>query len=459
MSALSFPPEFPELPSGYSDWDADGAFYLPPLENLPFETWPAHFPPYTDFPGDSNYVSMYDSKVPVIRDRNRLPFRITLEDMNHWEGSGDEVYGKCKYSPNTGRSREGISIYWSPHEEGLTERDIANRLVPRDYSDCGIANHLAVEKNLTKMRIGDVEVYRHRSKWWVEAGCSCGRYDEQGSATVYFIPGQKRDFHITCVTETYAFDGNPWQGYSVEELDTLPRVLIEHRPDRISDLERAVETSFVPKEPDYASPNEPTFLGPALPRDYTPWQPRFTLCREDRKLAYLPGYEGFCLGQPADSELLFTLKFDNMQPGLIVADSFCGMVSFFPVDDSIYHGVEVYWRPANFSLHPDTVKAELASLIAPAETYISLDTKGVEELTINLNRAFRLRAFRYDADEDSGTVTIYAVTAYLIHSERYNFVVVCSAPIYRSDSSGLEKTFPEHISVLERGVEETFRPR
>jgi hypothetical protein len=68
-----------------------------------------------------------------------------------------------------------------------------------------------------------------------------------GGFAYYFIPTEKFDFHIICRTLIYLYDGNPWEGYPEEMLDTLPRVVIKTYPDQISELEKAVEETFRPK--------------------------------------------------------------------------------------------------------------------------------------------------------------------------------------------------------------------
>lgn len=253
LALLAWRPEgFDNLPPNYTAWDADSTFYHPPLEGLPCEVWEGHFPPF-NYPADSGFTSMYTLKVPIISDLTDLPFTATLGELESWQACGDRLYGMVQFAADTNPdwsvSGQWITVYWAPHEEGVSEnRDIANRLYPRDdVFDYRYQCHLAVQKSFEKINVGDIPACRHKGRWWFQGGCACGAYDFGGSFSTYIVPTPGLDFHITCATVTFEWDTNPWVGYEEDEIDTLPKEIRNSWPDDIRQLERAVEQTFRPK--------------------------------------------------------------------------------------------------------------------------------------------------------------------------------------------------------------------
>jgi hypothetical protein len=314
------PEEFDDLPPNYTAWDADSAFYHPPLRDQLRKMWKDHFPPfiYSSYPG---FTRVYESKVPIISDTTGLPFTATLGDLKYWEAYGDRFYGRIQFAADTNFQRSNvrrwITVYWRPHDEGVSEEhDIANRLYPRGrvfaYPD---QLHLAVNKSFKKINPGGIPAYRHKGKWWVSAGCACGAYHFGGSFTTYLVPTPGLDFHITCVNMTFEWDANPWQGYSEEELDTLPDDIRNSWPDNICNLEQAIEQSFMPrKEALLPVIDTHTFLGPPLPAGYSDYRKRFTLCNEERKLAYMPVMTGN-VSTPKERPLPFYFEGIELETG------------------------------------------------------------------------------------------------------------------------------------------------
>ena len=454
------PPQLPALPLCYTRWDKDSVFYHMPLKNVPRETWPSHFPPCEYVYGleDSNYLCKNGAKIPVIPEEGYAPFKIELEGLSFTEGCGDGSFGCFKYNDTASENKlSRVTVYWSPHEEGLTEEDIANRLYPRNPTTLfwGDEEHFAAAKRFKEISLNGMRAYRHRGRWLSINGCACGAIEDAGSFTVYLITTEKFDYHITCSAKTYGYDSNPWVGYPKEERDTLPRVLIYHYPNCIRELEQTVEETFESKEP---SPFIPSAVGPPLPDGYTQWQPRKVFCHDGSELAYKSDSTG-CWFHSGEINLPFTLESGEMKYGLTWTDSICGWVGIYSgILDTSYlytvYEIEVYWRPrGNLLLDADTVRSELLSLFADTNQYICLESKGVEELTIKGNGAFRLRGYRFFAGFRNAKIE--AVTAYLIHTERHDFVVICSSLVF--DETRPEIHFREYLPLLEQVVERTFR--
>jgi len=424
LLTIWYPPEFPELPQWYSEWKEFANVLSCPLD--PF------------FRNDC-----FNGK-DIERDSSLVPYFMS---SNKTCGYSNDATGVVKHYSSTSDNiwvdvpNDYTLIFWHPHPE-------TDSLDPRPlYSYDGYISYDTM--GFEKITIDNREAWRIRGKWW---WVTCDGYVHvSGSFTNYFIPTEKLDYRITCLSRFYL---NSQMGPDPSG--------IEHYPDRIAELEQAVEQTFKPKE-EILQPIADThiFLGPPLPAGYSNWRKRLTLCNEERKLSYF-AYMG-TVSTTEIQPLPFFFEGLVTQPGLICGDSLRGSVILPLESDSIPQVMHVYLRPAGeLSLDVANVKSELISLSARPEDFISLDRAGVEELSINGNRAFRLRTWQYGPADKELSATTSSVTAYLIHSQKSDYIVICSNCLYKSaglTKNGQERFYPDRIAELEQAVEKTFRPK
>jgi len=164
----------------------------------------------------------------------------------------DTVEGWVRYSAKptyaTGEwnMSDGIvHVYWRPHRK----EDITRDLVTGDMHkalNAAIDGTFAFDKEgITLVRRPNILAFRLRAWWWWS--CCDSWEHEVGAITVYFIPGEKHDFLISCETSFYSF-GPPDEGH--EEYfpgDTAWEHFYPKQKDRIAELEQAVEETFRPK--------------------------------------------------------------------------------------------------------------------------------------------------------------------------------------------------------------------
>ena len=412
------PPEFPELPSTYTQWVEHTSYSY--IRNNSY---------YDEY----NYIRIIDSTI--------VPYALDISILKKRIPCGDSLLGEVEYYDSTHTTNQELYLSWFPHED----LDTISRKPLYQYDGYISYDTMGFEK----ITIDNREAWRIRGAWWrtyIDGGVH-----ERGFFTNYYIQTKRLDYRITCISMTYIYDdyGPDCAG-------------LVHYPNRITELEQAVEQTFKPKE-EILQPIADThiFLGPPLPAGYSNWRKRLTLCNEERKLSYF-AYMG-TVSTTEIQPLPFFFEGLVTQPGLICGDSLRGSVILPLESDSIPQVMHVYLRPAGeLSLDVANVKSELISLSARPEDFISLDRAGVEELSINGNRAFRLRTWQYGPADKELSATTSSVTAYLIHSQKSDYIVICSNCLYKSaglTKNGQERFYPDRIAELEQAVEQTFRPK
>jgi len=214
------PPDYPELPSNYGEWQEYNYF----------------------IDSDSSPFYMYKRwhELQSVTDSSQLPYLIDLKGLIIIEGEGDSLFGEVEYYPDStgwekNKDRRHVYIRWYPHQEvNLDSQSILSNLMPFSRWDAeynAIAMNLKGFQNVT-MSVG--KGLRLRGWWW-DTQCDYATH-WIGSFATYFIPTETFDFRITCLSTIYA--------YSSEE----PAFGPETYPDRIRELERAVEKTFRVKE-------------------------------------------------------------------------------------------------------------------------------------------------------------------------------------------------------------------
>jgi len=203
LLSIWYPPEFPKLPQGYSEWKE--------YKSYPFIRKNPHFDEY---------------KYSVILDPSVIPYHINYEPLNKTYPCGDSLLGEVQYVDTIRTTKLELYIAWFPHEE----LDTINRSLLYDYGGYISYDTIGFEKIV----IDEKDAWRIRGKWW-QVTCD-GGVQISGSFTNYFIPTEKLDYRITCLSRFYLYD--------ILGPDPLG---FEHYPDRIAELERAVEQTFRPK--------------------------------------------------------------------------------------------------------------------------------------------------------------------------------------------------------------------
>lgn len=222
------PPNFPELPSNYIEW---------------YE--------YTSYSGVENFPHFheYDCELQTVLDTFQPPYKVNLPGLDHFYGRVDSLFGQLHYSAVSGycsQFAEGkgmVFIRWYPHEEvGVIN------MLPFYKDGTGYFNYIAHEKTgMKKINVGGRKTLRLRGCWW-ETQCD-DLYQAVGSFTTYFIPTKTFDFRITCLTQFYERDPHYWpEGVGYDDAVPEDWTYEKTYPNRITELEQAVEGTFRVKE-------------------------------------------------------------------------------------------------------------------------------------------------------------------------------------------------------------------
>jgi hypothetical protein len=213
-------PDFPKLPEGFTPWEKYN-LCLFSMDNFVSESYKAEH---------------YFWRKPI-EELSLLPYTINTDNLDSSFGyyTRDSLIGQIKYiNPDSIAEHEDpkdsdinvpwcphnriIHVLWVPHRE-ITEPDSR----PQEHFSGYVSYHT---KGWEIIPIGDVKAMRIRGLWW-NVECD-GTEHILGSFTNYFIPAEKFDFYVTCWTHTFSCG--------------------ETYPDRISELEQAVEQTFRVKE-------------------------------------------------------------------------------------------------------------------------------------------------------------------------------------------------------------------
>jgi len=209
------PPDYPDLPPGYHEWQEYS---------------------YSVF-SDSSFFYQYKKThtLSKITDSFPIPFSIDVGSLIFANAKCDSVVGQIMfYSDPTNwretKDRRQVSIQWYPHQERkLDSLTIMSYLMP--LSKWRSYNAISLDSmGFQKIPLTTEEGYRIRGFWW-DTQCDYSIH-LIGSFVTYFISTEKLDFRITCSNTTYT--------YSPEGEDFGP----EHYPNRITELEQAVEQTF-----------------------------------------------------------------------------------------------------------------------------------------------------------------------------------------------------------------------
>ncbi|MEA3312638.1 MAG: hypothetical protein U9Q76_10520 [candidate division WOR-3 bacterium] len=231
---LNTPPNFPQLPPGY-EWKEYGS------HTIPDEYYDAYRPDYN---------------LPVLKDSSSLPYTFELGDLKFDLGKGDSLYGGVRYTANPTRdlysldySKGILWVDWGVHkEQDLTPNTLLNYYLVRARRFL-IMYFLALPRTpVEQISIGNQPAYRIRSYWWHHQCDGAGQ--RVGSLTFYFIPTERWDIQISCVTSIYTFTAGPPPGLDPEVADSLRAIWKPEKnyPNNIAELERAVEQTFRVKE-------------------------------------------------------------------------------------------------------------------------------------------------------------------------------------------------------------------
>ncbi|TKJ43015.1 hypothetical protein CEE36_05895 [candidate division TA06 bacterium B3_TA06] len=194
---------------------------------------------------NSPHFHEYDCELQDVVDTFQPPYTTKLIGLNHFWGEVDSLFGELNYCADTSCTslsvgdKGAVFIRWYPHEEVV----VVNMLPFGEQF-----NYIAHEKKgMQKITIGGRKALRLRGWWW-DTQCD-DIYQAVGSFTTYLIPTEKLDFRITCLTQFYERDPHYWpEGVGYEDAVPEDWTYEKTGPDRIRELERAVEQTFRPKE-------------------------------------------------------------------------------------------------------------------------------------------------------------------------------------------------------------------
>lgn len=209
LLSIWLPPEFPELPQGYSEWKEYSNVISCPLD--PF----FHNDCFNgkDIERDSSLVPYFLSSNKIYGYSNDL-----TGVVKHYSSTSDNIWVDV---PNN-----YTLIFWYPHKK-IDSLDLQPL-----YSYGGYISYDTL--GFEKITIDNREAWRIRGAWWrtyIDGGVH-----ERGFFTNYFIQTDRLDYRITCISMTYIYDdyGPDCRG-------------LVHYPNRIAELEQAVEQTFRPK--------------------------------------------------------------------------------------------------------------------------------------------------------------------------------------------------------------------
>lgn len=203
---------------------------------------PPETPDLPDFPENYTPWQKYDKDIykPLLRiSRNAgtlsIPYSFSDTNFVAVYSGGDSLSNYVHYITDTSiwlknNWRYGeVYIRWYPHQSDLTRTE--ENLLPLHSYWHSWSLFLSLDKRgFDNINIGENKAYRQKGWFW--AGQCDWSSQWVGSYTTYFIPTESYDFRITCLSTTYT--------YSSEGGEFGP----EHYPDRISELEQAVEQTF-----------------------------------------------------------------------------------------------------------------------------------------------------------------------------------------------------------------------
>lgn len=219
-------PQCPPLPSTYGQWQ--GYYYYP------FDVSPS----LTDKTPNKQMVNNNAS----------LPYLLSPGELHYFISVIDSPTGQTHYCPDSlysqfpcSRKEWGyIFINWTPHRM-IMKDSLISFLMPVNFVyEYGYYTDVAIDTTgPDTLTVSGKKSYRLRGRWW---NGQCDRsMNEIGSFTTYFIPTDKYDFRITCRSFFYYYstgsEGNDEYGSSETERIGL-------YPDRIAELEQAVEHTF-----------------------------------------------------------------------------------------------------------------------------------------------------------------------------------------------------------------------
>ncbi|MCK4334276.1 hypothetical protein KAX06_05785 [candidate division WOR-3 bacterium] len=240
---------------------------LPPLR----EKYPTLPEGYTDFSGPMElawftYIPHHVENGTPLTEDSILPYQITLPPRLEFcwgekdTSRGSVCYACCpdyKYDDRvSGRSYpEGaIFILWQPHQnDNPTDDTVTSRLL---YGSAAMGYYLSIEEqDPTEITISGKQASRLKGFYLIR-GCSCHPQTRCiGAFTTYFILSQPYDYIIVCSNEIYRMEGPEVIPDSVYDYPEEVRDSVianwdyEHTyPNRIAELERAVEQTFRVKE-------------------------------------------------------------------------------------------------------------------------------------------------------------------------------------------------------------------
>lgn len=224
----SKPPNFPKLPSNYTEWFGYISYY--DVE-------------------DSPCFDDYNVELKTVEDTFNPPYTIRFKELNYFWGEVDSLFGQLNYYSDSNCTSLSIGgtgavfIIWYPHQE------IGDTNVWPFYEyGPGFFNFIAHEKEgIEVINIGGRKALRLRGKWW-DTQCD-DIFHSVGSFTTYLIPTGMFDFRISCLSSFYTRNPHYYpEGVSYDEQVPEDWTYEKKGPDRIRELEQAVEQTFRVKQ-------------------------------------------------------------------------------------------------------------------------------------------------------------------------------------------------------------------
>jgi hypothetical protein len=226
------PPNFPQLPEDYTEWQE--ASRLIKSEAIQYYR-PENMPPKMNEASLNIYV-------------------LTTRSLKHREGYANNNYGWIYHKIDSTKKilpdgDQAILVEWRPHSEGKSDSAfIYSNLVSVFREEFFYLNLFSIiTTGYEEVNIDEKRAWRLRGRWWESYQDDI--YQQVGSFTTYYIPTEKLDFRITCLTLFYERDPHYLpEGVSYD--DPVPEDWTYEKtyPNRIRQLEHAVEQTFRVKE-------------------------------------------------------------------------------------------------------------------------------------------------------------------------------------------------------------------
>ncbi len=196
---------------------------------------------------------------------------------------------------------------------------------------------------------------------------------------------------------------------------------------------------------------------PEPPEDYTSWQ------------KYDPGFYKPLLGISSYETISykpFALTEVNLKEIYSGGDSLSGFVHYV-TDTSIwlknnwgYGDIYIRWTKHQ------TDSVDIYNILLPLHSYwhswalfLSKDTL-LDTISISENIACRQRGWFWAGQCDWGSQWVGSYTTYFIPSKTYDFRITCTTMLYSySHEDEQINTYPDHNTILEQVIEETFKPK